>query len=126
MSDTYYSTIISASKELTKKEQLQLRDTAGALSLDTESQAGPLDIMPELYALVEVHNEKAKGDKDYQQFILVDKDGYKWYTGSRSFIDSFLEIAGEMVGESEPWGVRVIRRESKNYSGKTFLTCTVI
>lgn len=126
MSETYSATVIRASKELTKKEQLQIRDTAGALSLDKESQAGSLDIMPDLYALVGVHNDKAKDDKDYQQLVIVDKDGYKWYTGSRSFIDSFLEIAGEMDGESEAWGVRVIRRDSKNYSGKTFLTCTVI
>ena len=41
-------------------------------------------------------NEKSDTNKDYNNYMIVDKDGTKYITGSPSFWDSFNEIYEEM------------------------------
>ena len=61
---------------------------------------------------------------DYEKFIIIDKDGTKYVTGSESFWSSFLEIAAEM-GE-EAFDVEAYKVDSKNYKGKQFISCSIV
>lgn len=114
-----------ASKELTAKERVMLKDTTNAVSLDEATQGAPLVIDPDYYVTLMVHNEKAE-DKDYKKHVIVDKTGTKYVTGSESFITSFIAIMEEMDGTGEEFQIQVYRMPSKNYKGKEFLTCSIL
>ena len=45
---------------------------------------------------------------------------------TESFMNTFDDIMDNMEGEIEPWGVKVLRKPSKNYTGKYFLTCAIV
>lgn len=114
-----------ASKELTAKERVMLKDTTGAVSLDEATQGAPVVIDPDFYATLLVHNEKAE-DKDYKKHIIVDKAGTRYVTGSESFMSSFVNIMEEMDGSGEEFEIQAYRMPSKNYKGKEFLTCSIV
>ena len=114
-----------ASKELTAKQRVMLKDTTNAVALDEATQGAPVVIDPDFYVLLMVHNEKAE-DKDYKKFVIVDKAGTKYVTGSESFISSFREIMDEMEDSGEEFQIEVYRMPSKNYKGKEFLTCSIV
>ena len=121
----YSAEIINSNKELSAKERLIMKDTTACVQLDEVVQLGgdKLLINPETYALISVHNEKSKDAKDYNKLVIVDKNGERYVTGSESFTRTFFDIAEEMDGEE--FGIYVFKKESKNYNGKGFLTCTV-
>ena len=114
-----------ASKELSAKERVMLKDTTGAVSLDEVTQGAPVVIDPDFYATLMVHNEKAE-DKDYKKHIIVDKAGTRYVTGSESFMSSFVNIMEEMDGSGEEFQIQAYRMPSKNYKGKEFLTCSIV
>ena len=76
------------------------------------------------YVVASVHNEKSD-NVDYEKFIIIDKDGQRYITGSHPFFSSFKEIWDEMKNENEDWAITAYKRESNNYKGKEFLTCTI-
>lgn len=126
----YKATVRECSKELTAKERIILKDTSNAESLDILTQEANFNgkkvlINVDYYATLEIHNEKSD-NKDYINFIVVDKDGKKYVTGSQSFISSFTDIVEEMTeaGETDIT-IEVYRKESKNYKGKDFITCSI-
>ena len=122
----YTATIINTSKELSKKETVLIKDLSNAVALDAVTADGEhVQIKPAYYAELSIHNENAR-EKDYPKYILVDADGTKYITGSRSFWDSFLEIMGDMYGSDEEWMLDVYKMPSKKYQGKAFLTCSII
>lgn len=121
----YNVTIAKASKELTHKERVRMKDTTNALSLDEVTQDGPVLIDLDFYAVLNVHNERSESI-DYTVCILVDKAGTKYRTGSPSFLTALDEIMVDMADCDEPWQLEVSRRPSKNYKGKEFLTCSVV
>lgn len=122
----YAVKIIEASKELSAKERIKMKDTSNAMKLDVVLDGDdPLVITPVMYAIISVHNDKAE-DPDYQQYIVVDESGTKFVTGSTSFWNSFIEIWNEMAEESEEWSLEIYKRDSKNYSGKKFITCSIV
>ena len=121
----FSATIAMSSKELTAKERIQLKDTTSALKLDEITQTEDLIIHPEMYAELDIHNENSQ-NVDYKNYVVVDKSGRKYVTGSTSFWSAFIEIAKEMENESEEWGIKVYRMPSKNYKGKEFITCTIV
>lgn len=122
----YEVKIIDSSKELTARERISLKNFDEMISLDgvvnTDNPRLKIDVSG--YVEVSVHNEKSD-NVDYEKFIIIDKDGRRYITGSQAFFSSFKEIWDEMVGENEDWGITVYKRESNNYKGKTFLTCTI-
>lgn len=126
MREDYNATIRECSKELSARERVLIKDTTNAISLDeaTTDSDSPLVISPAFYAVLNVHNEKSD-NKDYTKYILVDKNGNKFVTGSDSFWNSFMEIMAEMEGEGD-FEIQVYRRESKNYKGKSFITCSIV
>lgn len=117
--------IKDSSKELTAREKIRLKDTTDAVKLDEATQEEPVVIKPVAYAILAVHNDKAD-DKDYEQYIIEDADGTKYVTGSESFWNSFIGIYEEMVGEEEDWSIKAYRMPSKNYTGRDFLTCSLM
>lgn len=114
------------SKELTHKERVMIKDTTDCKKLDAETQEnGAIIINPAWYAVLSIHNDKSE-DKDYDSYVIVDKDGTRYVTGSHSFMSSFLNIFSEMDGSDEDWSLKVYRVPSKNRAGKDFITCSVI
>lgn len=120
----YSVSIATASKELSAKERIQLKDTTSAIKLDEITQTEAIILHPTMYAELDIHNEMSD-NKDYKNYIVVDVDGTKYVTGSASFWTSFMDIASEMENETEEWAIKVYRMPSKNYKGKEFITCSI-
>lgn len=127
MSRTDYNvTVKEVSKDLTHKERVQLMDTTSAVRLDKATQGGEdVIIDPDFWAVLSIHNEKSD-DKDYENYLLVDKGGVRYVTGSKAFWSTFTDIVDEMSDSDEEYQIRVYRSPSKNYSGKDFITCEII
>lgn len=121
----YEVKIVETSKELSAKERIQLKDTTDAIKLDRATQADSVEIDVDYYAELSIHNEKSE-DKDYASYVIVDKSGERYVTGSPSFWTSFMNIFNEMANETEPWTLKVYRMPSKNREGKDFITCSII
>lgn len=129
--DGYKASVSECSKELTVKEKIALKDTSNAIGLDLLTQEANFNgekviIEVDYYATINIHNEKSD-NKDYINFIVVAKDGTKYVTGSQAFISAFEDIANELAeaGESD-MTIEVYRKESKNYKGKDFITCSIV
>ena len=122
----YSATINYVSKELDVKQRIAFKDVSDCISLDEATQQDALIINVDYYGRVDIHNEKSD-NKDYSKYIIADKDGQRYVTGSESFWRSLTEIADEVADAGLPdWGIRVFRRPSKNYKGKDFITCSII
>lgn len=126
MTKDYEVKINSVSKELTARERVMLKDTRNAIKVDEAIKDTPLVISPAYYAVLDVHNEKSKEDKDFQNFIVVDTAGNKYVTGSASFFEAFTEIVEEMSGTGEEYEIEIYKLDSKNYKGKQFITCSIV
>lgn len=123
---TGYSVVIKeSSKELSAKERIAIKDTSNALKLDVECEEDAVIIAPASFAILGIHNEKSD-NKDYENYVITDKDGTKYVTGSESFWNAFTSIWDEMDEEEEEWGIKAYKLDSKNYKGKKFLTCSII
>lgn len=123
---TGYSVKIQyCSKELTARDRVAIKDTTNAVSLDEATKDSKVIIDLDYYAKLAVHNEHSD-DKDYDKYIIVDKDGKKYVTGSISFITAMEEIVDEMADSGEDFQLEVYRMPSKNYKGKEFLTCSIV
>lgn len=122
----YEVKIVECSKELSAKERIAIKDVTNATKLDEATKDGNhITIDVDFYAILSVHNEKSD-DKDYDNYIIVDKSGEKFVTGSNSFFNSFKNIYDEMIDEDEEWSLDVYTRPSKNYTGKDFITCSIL
>lgn len=121
----YSVEIKESSRELSAKERIALKDTSDAIKLDVACGEGAVIIEPLAYAVLGIHNEKSD-NKDYNNYVIIDKDGQKYVTGSESFWSSFMGIYNEMDGEDEHWSIKAYKLDSKNYKGKKFLTCSII
>ena len=120
----YSASIKESSRELTAKQRIALKDTTTAIKLDEATQVEPVIINVDMYAILAIHNEKSE-NPDYDNYVVVDKNGTKYVTGSASFWSSFMDIFTEMEGEDEAWTLKVYRVPSKNYKGKDFITCSI-
>lgn len=122
----YKVEIKEVSKDLTARERLMLKDTSNAIKLDEVANSDSAFIFtPVAYAVLNVHNDKSTDNPDYEQYIILSEDGYKYVTGSQSFWTAFINIWDEMVGEEEKFKLEVYKKDSKNYKGKQFLTCSI-
>lgn len=122
----YEVKIIDSSKELSARERISLKNFDEMIALDEAVNVETPKLMIDVsgYVVASVHNEKSD-NVDYEKYIIIDKDGQRYITGSRAFFYSFKEIWDEMEDENEDWGITVYKRESNNYKGKEFLTCTI-
>lgn len=122
----YKATVKESSWEMSAREKLRYTDFTDVVQLDEATQAGDLIIDVDKWAVVMVHNEKSD-TVDYVKYVIIDKEGQVYVTGSESFWRSFTAIYEVMSEEEETvYSIKVYRRESKNYKGKDFLTCRII
>lgn len=122
----YKATVKESSWEMSAREKLRYTDFTDMVQLDEATQAGDLIIDVDKWAVVMVHNEKSD-TVDYVKYVIIDKEGQAYVTGSESFWRSFTAIYEVMSEEEETvYSIKVYRRESKNYKGKDFLTCRII
>lgn len=125
----YTVKIRETSKELSPKERVAIKDTGNCSSIDeiTQSGEGNLIIDYAYHVILDIHNEKSD-NKDYVKTIVVDKTGNKFITGSESFRTSLVDIVDEMVanGCGDEITIEVYRKESNNYKGKSFITCSLV
>lgn len=125
---SYKVEIQEASKAFSKRETIKIKDVSNAVKFDEIAEGSPVVITPAAYAVLLVHNDKSE-NKDYPLYIILDKDGNKYMTGSESFWNSFIDIWEEMtegVDEPEEFEIEVYKKDSKNYKGKKFLTCSIV
>lgn len=123
----YKSEVIYSEKDLTKKEQVMLKDMSDVLSIDELTKETSLIIDVDFMLKVKIHNDEIEGDnKEYIKMVFVDKNGDRYASGSESLMRAYEDIAEDMEDSDEPWSIKVIRKESKNYKGGTFLTCVII
>ena len=126
----YSVEIIESSKELTLRDRIKIKDISDTISLDKAvkelNETGErllLDV--EYYAVLRVHNENSK-DKEYTKYIIGTKDGKRYNTCSESFWNSFKDIQTEVYEAGETnFSIECYAKESKNYEGKYFLTCSI-
>lgn len=123
--DGYKATVTNASKQLSKKEQVMLKDMTNALQLDALTEDNnEVTLLPLFWAEISVHNEHSD-DKDYVKYVICADDGQKYVTGSKSFWTSFCDIMADMQDTQEQWELVIYKQPSKNYKGKGFLTCSI-
>lgn len=127
MREEYNVQIVESTKELTARERIKMKDLSKAIPLDeTVTPESPLVIAPADYAVLGVHNEKAD-EKDYTKFLILDREGNTYVTGSQSFFNSFSDIFTEMREANETdYEIEIFKKESTNYKGKHFLTCSIV
>ena len=125
MSD-FKSVIVETSRELSPRERIMMKDTRNAIKLDTASANGEKVLIDvDGYAVLDIHNDAAD-PQDYKNYVIIDKGGNKYVTGSNSFWRSFTEIYEEMKEADEDFTIEVYQVESKNYKGKSFITCSIV
>ena len=122
----YKATISYCSKELDARERIRTKDVSDAIKLDQATQDVPsIDIEVAYYAVLDIHNEKSDST-DYKNYLVVDKEGKKYVTGSESFYKSFIDIVEELADDGiTDFTIKVYRHDSKNYAGKQFITCSL-
>lgn len=127
----YSATIAESSREFTAKERVMFKDLGNAIKLndlaDGAHATGDKAIIDNVvdFAVIAIHNE-ASEDVDYNNYLIIDGAGNKYYTGSTPFWNSFKSIWDEMHDSGEEWGIQLNLIPSKNYAGKTVLTCSLI
>lgn len=120
----YSVTILEAPENLTARDRVKVKDFSAAVQFDKAVNGeDKLVVDVDYVCKLGVHNEKSK-EKDYIKYVYVDKGGTMFVSGSESLYTSYIDIKSEMG--DEPFQIEVYRLESKNYNGKTFLTCTIV
>ena len=126
MDTTYKAMVEDTSWTMTAREKLRYTDLTDAIQLDEATQSGDLIVDVDKWLVINVHNEKSD-TVDYKKYVIIDKEGQSYVTGSESFWKSFKNIYEVMSDEGEEnYSIKVYRRESKNYKGKDFITCRII
>lgn len=124
----YSVKVVESSKELTKKETVMFKDLSDAVNLSEfiDEHGGAVMVDVESWVELAIHNEKAKDgqNKDYTNYLVVDKNGTRYYTGSESFWSSFKDIWCDMNDSEEEWSLKVYKKQSKGK--KDFITCSVM
>ena len=126
MNNNYSVTIAGSSRELTALERISIKDISDTMPLGELKTDETVIIKPDFYAILDIHNEKAE-NKDYIVYVIQDKDGKRYSTSSESFWNSFESIMDEIADEEEDfdYSIKVFCKPSKNYKGKSFLTCNI-
>lgn len=124
----YDAKIIYSSVELTPKEKIRLIQANDLIGLDGCIHPDVPFVIPyDYHVKIQVHNERAKNDKDYTILVIVDKEGNRYKTGSSSCeesLDEVVELLSE-AGETD-FDLEFSFVPSKNYPGKYFISCTVV
>lgn len=124
----YKATIEKCNKQLSAIERIKIKDTADAISInEVMEEKGSLVFTPDVSAVLNIHNDMSE-NKDYKVFVFVDKEGNKYTTSSESFYKSYEDIQEEIADAGEDISsiqIKCLLKPSKNYKGKSFITCTL-
>ena len=123
MKESYKAEIVKSNKVLTAREKIMLKDTTNAISMDSKTTESAFIIKPVTWAIVHVTNEMSESG-EYDKIVILDDKNDKYTTGSRSFIEAFSDIADEM--DKEEFCIMIYRKDSKKYTGKSFITCSLV
>lgn len=121
---TFTTTIKSASWEMTKRERVKFSDNRGSIKLDEVVTNDGIELNVVNYVELAIHNGYSKDRQDYANYVLICDDGTTYVTGSPSFWSAFKPIYDELEGEDVT--IKVVKKASKNYTGKSFLSCYLI
>lgn len=121
----YKVSIVEASRELSAKQRVLLKDLTNCIKLDEKTKEAVVIIDIDFYAVLDIHNENSK-DTNYKKYVVVDKSGQKYVTGSNTFYNAMLNIIEEMEGSEEEYQIQAYRVPSRNYQGKEFITCSIL
>lgn len=117
--------IKETSKDLSVKERVAIKQIDSFTGLgDLDPETAPL-IDVDYFAVLAVHNDEAE-TKDYDLYIVADKDGTIYKTSSTAFWSNFKSMMDELYGTDEEYKIKVLFKESKNYKGKSYVTCTLV
>lgn len=130
--EKYTVKVLEKQGTVTTKDIIKAKDISNTIALDRAvDDNNMLDIGKVIgYVKVEIFNPKSHDEKIYRKLVLIceNEDGEKNYysTGSESFESAFIMLWDEVQDLDEWWSVQVFKKPSKNYSGKGFLTCTLL
>ena len=122
---TYKATIEKASRELTAKEKILIKDTSDAISFGDLKEGESLTIKPSVFAKIHITNSASESG-EYDTFVIIDDKGVKYTTSSDNFMETFGNLMDDLEGCEEDYAIKVYTKPSKNYKGKFFLTCGVV
>lgn len=123
----YKAKVSVVSKELSPAERIKFKDTSDAVGIDIAlKDVDELVVNIDYFGVLNIHNEKSD-NKDYKNYVFVTTNGEKYVTGSESLWSSFTDISDELAdsGIDELPPIKFYKKESKNYNGKYFLTCSL-
>ena len=130
MNSNYTVTVAECGgQELTKKMKAAISTNLSSCADIGELTQGDNSLVLNVggYAIVSIHNERSKGEKDYDKLIIISTDGHMFITGSPSCVETFRAIWDAMEGEDPTgWGVEFFQMPSQNFKGKSFITCKVV
>lgn len=120
--------IVRSNREnMTAREKIALKDTTNAQSLEELTREAPFVVVVHEWAVIHVSNDMSE-NKEYDKYLIVDPDGAKFATGSPSFWNALSAIIDELesANDHDDFTIEVVQRPSRNYSGKTFLSCALV
>ena len=125
----YRVTVTASTKELTAREKIALKNFGSyAIPLDQFlDENGEKAVIP-VVDYITSHIENSKSENPEYDVYLIVSDNATYYTSSNSLHDSIVDIIEELkaANDTEPWSIAVSKKESKNYKGKKFITCTLV
>ena len=130
----YKAVVKESVKGLTAREKIAIKalnDVTELNDLVTPEQAIMITI--DNVVTVQVHNEKSD-NQDYNKYVYIDKDGTKYVSGSEPLYTTVKDILSDIedaiadgeMDETEDITIKVMKKESANYKGQTFLTAELI
>lgn len=127
----YSAKIIEGSREFTARERLKYTDFTDAISiadaLNTLDESQEFIIKPIDWCVVEIHNAYSKDNTDYKKYMIIAEDDVKFCTSSESLFTRFREIFDSLKEEGDDgFTIKIYGKESKNYKGNNFLTCSLV
>lgn len=123
----YKAKVVKATKEVSAREKIRLKNFSDFIQLDeaTENDSVLIDI--DYVATVHVENDKSDNPEYYKQ-VYIDKNGQGYVSGSETLFRQFEDIYEEMKNEGleNEVTIKVYKVPSKNFKGKSFLTCNLV
>ena len=129
MTKDYTVSIELSSRELTASDRIKAKHVMDAIKLDEavgDNESLVLNVTG--FVVLNIHNENASDNKDYQRYVIETDSGDRYYTGSKNFWNTFSDIYEELKadGGSEAFSIKIFKRPSTNYKGKSFISCALV
>lgn len=123
----YKAKVVKATKEVSAREKIKLKNFSDFIQLDEATENEPVLIEVDYVATVHVENDKSD-NPEYDKRVYVDKNGQVYVSGSETLYRQFQDIYEEMKEEGieDEVTIKVYKSPSKNYKGKSFLTCNLV